>query len=193
MTLHTDTPMGKAILELVDKLSEILAEKGNPPGSCRAYIFGGCALHLHTKARGSSDLDVELEAAEKISMGELVLELDDIFYHDPDTGPSSIVLDETFNPTLAPLHELYQEEAIRLNPSEVSSPLEVYVVQKVDLAVSKLGRYGEQDIEDIHTLFSHGLDIEEFRKRAIEASKYYVGNVGTLTSHIEHVITTYKP
>lgn len=76
MTLHTDTPMGKAILELVDKLSEILAEKGNPPGSCRAYIFGGCALHLHTKARGSSDLDVELEAAEKISMGELVLELD---------------------------------------------------------------------------------------------------------------------
>ena len=162
-------------------------------GTCRAYIFGGCALHLHTKARGSSDLDVELEAAKKVSIGELVLELDDIFYDDPDTGPSSIVLDETFNPTLAPLHELYQEEAIRLNPNEDSSPLEVYVVQKVDLAISKLGRYGDQDIDDIHTLFSHGLDIEEFRKRALEASKYYVGNVSTLISHIEHVINTFKP
>lgn len=193
MTLYTDTPMGKAVLELVENLSYLLAEKGNPPGTCRAYIFGGCALHLHTKARGSSDLDVELEAAKKVSIGELVLELDDIFYDDPDTGPSSIVLDETFNPTLAPLHELYQEEAIRLNPNEDSSTLEVYVVQKVDLAISKLGRYGDQDIDDIHTLFSHGLDIEEFRKRALEASKYYVGNVSTLTSHIEHVINTFKP
>jgi len=57
VTLYTDTPMGKAVLELVENLSYLLAEKGNPPGTCRAYIFGGCALHLHTKARGSSDLD----------------------------------------------------------------------------------------------------------------------------------------
>jgi hypothetical protein len=61
----------------------------------------------------------------------------------------------------------------------------------VDLAVSKLGRYGDQDIDEIHTLFDHGLSIEEFKNRAEEARKYFPGNLDRLTGNITHVIKTY--
>ena len=189
--IYTDTPMAKAIFEMFDNLGDYLVLHGAKPGSCKAYIFGGCALHLHTNARGRSDLDVELEAIEKISRDELILALDEVFYDDPDTGPSSIVFDSNFSPTLGPLHEGYQEDAIWLNPYEEQSPIWVYLVQKVDLAVSKLGRYGDQDIDDIHTLFDHGLGIDEFKHRAEEARKYFPGNLDRLTGNIAHVIKTY--
>lgn len=189
--IYRDTPMAKAIFEMFDNLADFLEDRGAKPGSCKAYIFGGCALHLHTNARGSSDLDIELEAMERISPDELVLALDEVFFDDPETGPSSIVFDPNFTPTLAPLHEDYQEDAIWLNRNEEDSPIWVYLVQKVDLAVSKLGRYGDQDIDDIHTLFDHGLSIEEFKYRAEEARKYFPGNLNRLTGNITHVIKTY--
>lgn len=189
--IYTDTPMAKAIFEMFDNLADFLKGRGAKPGSCKAYIFGGCALHLHTNARGSSDLDIELEAMERISPDELVLALDEVFFDDPETGPSSIVFDPNFTPTLAPLHENYQEDAIWLNRNEEESPIWVYLIQKVDLAVSKLGRYGDQDIEDIHTLFDHGLSIGEFKYRAEEARKYFPGNLDRLTGNITHVIKTY--
>lgn len=183
--------MAKAIFEMFDNLADFLEDRGAKPGSCKAYIFGGCALHLHTNARGSSDLDIELEAMERISPNELVLALDEVFFDDPETGPSSIVFDPNFTPTLAPLHEDYQEDAIWLNRNEEDSPIWVYLVQKVDLAVSKLGRYGDQDIDDIHMLFDHGLSIEEFKNRAEKARKYFPGNLDRLTGNIIHVIKTY--
>ncbi|OJS98108.1 hypothetical protein BEE62_17580 [Marinobacter nauticus] len=189
--IYRDTPMAKAIFEMFDNLANFLEDRGAKPGSCKAYIFGGCALHLHTNARGSSDLDIELEAMDRISPNELVLALDEVFFDDPETGPSSIVFDPNFTPTLAPLHEDYQEDAIWLNRNEEDSPVWVYLVQKVDLAISKLGRYGDQDIDDIHTLFDHGLSIEEFKYRAEEARKYFPGNLDRLTGNITHVIKTY--
>lgn len=189
--IYTDTPMAKAIFEMFDNLADFLEDRGAKPGSCKAYIFGGCALHLHTNARGSSDLDIELEAMERISPDELVLALDEVFFDDPETGPSSIVFDPNFTPTLAPLHEDYQEDAIWLNRNEEDSTIWVYLVQKVDLAVSKLGRYGDQDIDDIHSLFDHGLSIDEFKYRAEEARKYFPGNLDRLTGNITHVIKTY--
>lgn len=183
--------MARAIFEMFDNLANFLEDRGAKPGSCKAYIFGGCALHLHTNARGSSDLDVELEAMDRISPNELVLALDEVFFDDPETGPSSIVFVPNFTPALAPLHEDYQEDAIWLNWNEEDSPVWVYLVQKVDLAVSKLGRYGDQDIDDIHTLFDHGLSIEEFKYRAEETRKYFPGNLDRLTGNITHVIKAY--
>ena len=183
--------MAQAVFKLTGQLTQLLAERNAPPASCKAYIFGGCALHLHTNARGSSDLDVELAASTQLQLNEIILELDPVFYEDPEVGQSIIVYDDTFSPTLAPLHEDYQEDAIRLDRDD-QSPLWVYVVQAIDLAISKLGRYGDQDIDDIHTLFDHGLDIEQFRQRATEAIGYTPGNTLRLTGNLSHVIKSYK-
>lgn len=191
--LNTSTPFAKAIFELFTQLEELIQTQTNEPGACRAYLFGGCAVHIHTNARGSSDVDVELEAMKKgLKLDELVLKLDPVFYDDPEAGQEVLYYDETFNPTLAPLHEDYQQDAIPLEIRN-NSPLWVYVVTKADLAVSKLGRFGGQDILDIHTLFDHGLEVESFRKRAEAAIRYAVGNETELTGRMNHVISSYKP
>ena len=189
--IHYDTPMAKAIMELLGNYADVLRRADVPPGACRAFIFGGCALHLHTKARGSNDLDVEFEATGQLNLSETIMEVEDVFFDDPDTGPSSLTIDPNFSPVLGPLHEDYQQNAISLNARE-TSPLQVFVVEKVDLAISKLGRFGDQDIADIHTLFDHGLCIEHFRSKAREAIDYAVGNRDKLTGNLDQVINLYK-
>lgn len=99
-----------------------------------------------------------------------------------------LLYDRTFTPTLGPLHEDYQDDAIQIATRMKPSPLWLYVVTPADLAVSKLGRFGERDIEDILTLIRLGkLTIDDFLERAREAAKYYVGNPATINSHIEHI------
>ena len=68
------------------------------------------------------------------------------------------------------------------------SPLWLYVVTPADLAISKLGRFGEQDIEDILTLIRlKKLSINEFLERANEAADYYVGNITAIKGNIDHI------
>src|SRR5690554_6258734 len=164
--LHKDTPFAKAIFDMFTQLEERILEVTQQPGACRAYLFGGCAVHIHTKSRGSSDVDVEIEGLRALKKNDILINLAPVYFEDPEAGMEMLFFDETFTPTLSPLHEDYQEDAIPLETRE-DSPLWVYVVTKEDLAVSKLGRYGEQDIDDILTLFDHGLDIEAFRTRAL--------------------------
>lgn len=63
--LFTNTPMGRAIIDAMLEVNAAISEQvaDAEPGTYRAYIFGGAALHIHTNARGSSDIDVELQAA----------------------------------------------------------------------------------------------------------------------------------
>ena len=69
-----------------------------------------------------------------------------------------------------------------------TSPLWLYVVTPADLAVSKLGRFGDRDIEDILTLIKlKKLPIDEFVKRAEEAAEYYVGNTAELKGNIDYI------
>lgn len=37
-----------------------------PHGAVKAFIFGGCAFHIHTNARGSNDIDAEIQAIQQL-------------------------------------------------------------------------------------------------------------------------------
>lgn len=97
-----------------------------------------------------------------------------------------LALAEPSSLAAAPCTYTQRQEAVE------TSPLQVFVVEKVDLAISKLGRFGDQDIADIHTLFDHGLCIEHFRSKAREAIDYAVGNRDKLTGNLDQVINLYK-
>ncbi|WP_052676491.1 hypothetical protein [Pseudomonas sp. 2(2015)] len=60
--LYLDTPLSKAIVSLFERALPML--QGKQPGALKIYVFGGCALHILTNARGSADVDAELMAAE---------------------------------------------------------------------------------------------------------------------------------
>lgn len=64
------TPLGQAIGNLFARALPLL--EGNPPGSLKVFVFGGCAVHLLTHARGSADIDAEIEAARVLRKDEIM-------------------------------------------------------------------------------------------------------------------------
>lgn len=60
MDLYLNTPMSKAIFDLLSQLNDEIESRmknATKAGSVKAYVFGGCAVHMFTNARGSNDLD----------------------------------------------------------------------------------------------------------------------------------------
>lgn len=106
-------------------------------------------------------------------------------FDDPETGPTLLTFDLTFNTTLSPLHEDYTDRALVWRRFG-DGMLTVKLPHPVDLAISKLGRLVDVDMEDILNL----LELPEapwelFEQLALEASTYYVGP--PLTPNINHV------
>lgn len=171
--LHMDTPLAEAIFELTDGLEELLTEKleGIPPGSVKAYIFGGCAIHLYTNVRGSNDLDVALDAAKILDVDSFIIELDPVYFDDPERGPSTLDWDTSFNVGIPSLGPDYKENAYLLNGGD--NILHVYVVSAVDVAVSKLSRLAADDMNDIKALYERGyFTLDNFRGVAQDAVDY---------------------
>lgn len=193
MKIFKDTPLAKAILQLLEQLDEQLSKRicDAETGGCKVYIFGGCAIHLLTNSRGSNDLDVEVEAAQRLSLSEVVIDLNDVYFDDPKEGQSLLVLDENFNIGLSPVVSPdYKNRAWLLE--SFGGSLDVYVLAPIDLAISKLVRCAADDVQDILSLFSCGhLTLEEFQNKAEEASCFYT-NPEKLRSNIEHVILSVK-
>lgn len=167
--LYMDTPLSKAVMRFFTHVENDILKTTNKPGAVKAYLFGGCALHIHTKARGSNDIDVEFSSAKWLTGKDIVFSHQYVTYQD-ESGRKLVSIDRQFTPMLGPLHEDYQENAIRLQTKQNDSPLWIYVVTAEDLAVSKLGRYSDQDRADILTLLKQGkITASGFRNRAEEA------------------------
>lgn len=183
------TPLGSAILRLFGDLGERLAERNVPADAVRAYLFGGCAVHIYATSRTTSDVDVEFDY-QLLHRGDLDLSLQELpflLYDDPEHGPSQLVYDRKFNTTLCPLHEDYPERSSRLGgESTFDSPLSVWLPCPEDLAITKLGRLSTMDVDDILLLLEQpGASIESFEQLAREAIKCYVGP--DLSSHIDYI------
>ena len=186
--LYTETPLAKAIFELFGHFEEALFHVTGdlPPGAIKAFIFGGCALHIHTNARGSNDLDVALEAAQHLKAYDIRLELDPVYFEDEHGLPSILELDTQFNTALASVSPDYQERSILLTGGE--KLLHIYLVSAVDLAVSKLGRLASDDMQDILRLYeAKGFDLPEFEMVAQDALDYYA-TPKPLELNIKHVL-----
>jgi hypothetical protein len=191
-TLYTETPLSKAIFSFFSYIAKDIKKVTSKPGSYRAYIFGGCAFHIHTNARGSNDIDVEFNAARWMTSKEVIISKPSITYMN-GAIERTLAFDSKFNTMLGPLHENYQTDAIQLQRKLSDSPLWIYVVTPEDLATSKLGRYSERDRDDILTLLQlKKMSVDSFYKRATEAIDYYVGNKTAVTNSLIQVINMYK-
>lgn len=147
----------------------------------RLYVAGGAALHLRTGARLTEDIDGVF--SRKVVLGEELRTA----YRDPDGRARFLYLDRNYNDTLGLMHENAYRDSERLELEGIDSRIiEVRVLSPVDLAVSKLARYGDQDREDIEVLAREGLvDPASLRRRAEEALRGYVGNVGSVQVSID--------
>lgn len=143
------------------------------------YVAGGAAMHFYTGARMTDDVDAAFDR-------KLLLPPDSaVIYRDSEGGARSLYFDASYNETFALLHERAHEDAARLALEGIEG-VRIFVLQPVDLAVSKLARFSEIDRADILQLAKEGLiGAKALRERAEAALASYVGDPAPVCTSID--------
>lgn len=168
--------------DLINGLQELLnqlEQRAALSEPIKMFIAGGMATHLYTQERVTTDVDAEFSKRILLPQDLLV-----------ETKEGNMLyIDPTYNSTFSLMHEDYREDAVR-------SPLgtehiEVYVLNPVDLIVSKIARYAGPDPQDVQSLIARfGISAEEIEIRAEEALVSFVGNVDYLRMNLRDVLNT---
>lgn len=134
------------------------------------YLAGGAAMHFYTGSRMTDDVDAVFSRKVLVPTDLVVI------YRDAEGKARSVFFDPNYNDTFALMHEDAHRDAARLTLKGVRGA-RIFVLQPVDLAVSKLARFAEVDRSDILELARHRLiTARSLRARAEAALSYYVGN-----------------
>jgi Nucleotidyltransferase of unknown function (DUF6036) len=173
-----DPQFAQALADLLARVAEAVGAVKSPVKLC---IAGGTALHLYTGSRYSADVDAKVFARIALPGDDL-----QVFYSDSSGRTRLLYFDTQYNDSFALLHGDAYDEAIPVAVQSIDPKrLAVHVLSPLDLAVSKVARFTEQDRADIVSLARAGLlDATAFRQRAEEALGDFVGNLETLKGHL---------
>lgn len=185
------TSFTEAIYRLLGHFAAELTARGAEEHSVKAYVFGGCAVHLHAASRLSSDLDLDVTAAllskKDLDAAKNATEFVLVQRGDGDE-PELLELDLTYSSTIGPLHEDFDIRA-KLIEQAPGSPLVVFLPGPEDLALTKLGRLSEVDVTDILALMrTPGASWDLLEELTNDTAKYYPAPPGDLTSKLNYVI-----
>jgi len=178
--LHPQPGYLAAFTEIMKRIEKGLGS-GRPHRHVIACVAGGAALHFYTGTRVTRDIDASFNA-------RLILPPDlRVAYRDADGGPRMLYFDTQYNDTLGLRHPDAADDALPIRLEGVDpNRLDVRLLNPVDLAVSKLGRFGEQDREDIVALAKAGLiTSDQLRDRAEDVLPGYVGNTSSVRTSID--------
>ncbi len=171
----------KAFARIASRVQELLRDAQRDTLPVRMYVAGGAALHFLTGARVTEDVDATFST--RVLLSEDI----EVSYRDADGRARVMYLDRNYNDTLGLLHQgAYENSRPVAVPGIDAKLLDVRVLSPVDLAVSKLARFTDQDRLDVELLASRGLvDADALRKRAEEALGGYVGDVASVRTSID--------
>lgn len=169
------------MVRIIEKIVASLGDVDPRLLPIKLYVAGGAALHLYTGGRVSADIDGMFSR-------RVVIDDDlEVSYRDPDGRARILYLDRNYNDTLGLMHEDAYKDSRRLDlPGLDGKVVEVRLLSPLDLAVSKLARFSDQDREDIRQLAVAGLiDAKSMRARAEGALKAYVGDTRSVQTSID--------
>jgi len=174
---RADPAYVEAFRTLVRRL--LRSAKAGPKEPIVMYLAGGAAMHFYTGARMTDDVDAVFNR-------KLLVPADlAVIYRDAEGKARSVYFDVNYNESYALLHEDAHQDAVRL-PLKGIEGARIFVLQPVDLALSKLARFSEIDREDILELARNRLvTAQALRERAEAALPHYVGNPVPLRTSID--------
>ncbi|MHB1882535.1 MAG: DUF6036 family nucleotidyltransferase [Acidithiobacillus sp.] len=137
----------------------------------RLIMTGGAAMALYSPTRSSEDVDAIF--SHRIVLPEVLVP-----YVDEHGQRCTLTWDRNYAPVIGLMHPDAEEDAIFVAQSP-DRQFDILVLSPIDLAVSKLGRYADNDQRDIQELHTDRLITPQaLEARAEAAMRYYVGNVG---------------
>lgn len=174
---HTHTALAKGLRELFRQLEERLSLRS----PVKVFLAGGMAVHLYAASRVTTDVDAEFGSRVFIPSDLIVAVTLEDGTHE------SLYFDTNYNSTFALMHEDYLDDAIPLDLGV--EQIKLNVLSPLDLAVSKISRFGDNDKEDIAELVRLGLTTaDEIEQRAMSALAGYVGGQAMLLLNIRDAV-----
>ncbi len=145
------------------------------------YLAGGMAVHLYTASRVTTDVDAEFG-------GRVYLPNDLMVEVTLEDGTQQVVyLDTNYNSSFALMHEDYLDDSIPVDLG--MDQIRVHVLSPVDLAVSKIARFADNDKDDIAALVRLGLTgADEIEHRATSALAGYIGGQAMLKLNLRDAV-----
>lgn len=174
---HTHTALVEGLRDLLRQLDNRLSLRD----PIRVYLAGGMAVHLYTSVRVTADVDAEFG-------GRIFLPPDLMVEVTLEDGVRQVIyLDTNYNSTFALMHEDYLDDSL---PVDLGlEHFHVHVLSPVDLAVSKIARFADNDKEDIAALVRLGLtDADAIERRANGALAGYVGGQALLRLSLQEAV-----
>jgi len=180
--LRPDPAYRKAFAGIMARIESALGPK-RPAKPVVVCVAGGAAMQFYTGGRFTDDIDAKIMARVIIDHPEQL----QIAYRGEDGHARLLYFDMQYNDSFALLHEKAYDDALPVPLEGVDSRrLEVRLLTPLDLAVSKLSRFSEQDQEDIRALARAGLiNADALRRRAEAALPDYVGNMDRVRNSID--------
>lgn len=174
---HTNTALADGLKELFKQLEARLSLRS----PVKVYLAGGMAVHLYTASRVTTDVDAEFGSRVFIPNDLIV----DVTLEDGTR--ESVYFDTNYNSSFALMHEDYLSDAIPLDLG--MAQIRLYILCPVDLAVSKIARFADNDKEDIADLVRLGLTTaDEIEQRATSALGGYVGGLAMLRLNLRDAV-----
>lgn len=155
-----------AVNEILEEIAAKIPEphKKTP---VTAYIVGGVATYLHTRARASDDIDMIISHHIDLPQNLFVVWIEEGKF-------KKLYYDHNYNDTLGIMHVGYPSRAIHYKT--LDDKFEIYILHPIDIIISKLTRCSEKDMEDIRSLIHRcNVDKEQLIELAEDAIKVGVG------------------
>ena len=170
-----------ALGEMLDRMDASLHAGGYAGPAVIMYLAGGVAVNYYCGTRYTEDVDASFSR-------RFVLPKDlTVNYRRRDGSEAFIYFDHNYNTSFALLHDGFEENAREWEGIGNESRLvQLRVLSPLDLAVSKVARFSEQDRADIGALGGEGLfSAEEFRAHAAAAMRDFIGDKRTLMMSLD--------
>jgi hypothetical protein len=174
---HTQTALAQGLKRLFLALEARLALET----PLKVFLAGGMAVHLYTGQRVTTDVDAEFG-------GRIFLPNDLMVEVTLEDGTAQVIyLDTNYNSTFALMHEDYMDDALPLDLG--TRFIRLFILAPVDLAVSKIARFADNDKEDMVALVRAGLTTAQaIERRAQEALGGFVGGQAMLKLNLRDAL-----
>ena len=161
------TSFKEAIIEMMGEIAKQIPDS-HKQTPVKAYLTGGGAVHYYCNSRVSDDVDLIMQYTVKIPEDLFVVWLND------EGTLEQVHYDYTYNSTFGLLHEDYEDRAVHM--ITIDEKFEINLLSPVDLIISKLTRFAQNDEEDIANIIKTGkVDKDELFELATDAINVGVG------------------